>query len=219
MSKSKKKHEYFDFEVSICWTNPVVFRRFLLRKEKTTFLDLNDAIQAAFGWTNSHLWHFMEYGRSRPGAVIADIPSQGTMDFDFDFGDPLPSADQVLLTDYFRKAGRKAVYEYDFGDSWIHEVTYKRTEKSDEKFDRKLIAGELAGPLEDCGGVVGYYQCVNIVAPDFIPALADELGKADDQHIREWIEDVDWHPEAYDLEKAKLEFDRKSPPRRSHRWG
>ncbi len=100
---------YFDFEVTLREAKPRVWRRFLIAK-RATFLDLHEAIQAACGRMNCHLFDFHD-GRRTP---IAGLP-------DDEYGEPDPDAKTVKPDSYFADANA-CIYEYDFGDSWEHDV-------------------------------------------------------------------------------------------------
>ena len=58
--------------------------------------------------------------------------------------------------------------EYDFGDSWEHELVVEaRTVAEDDQAYPACIAGEGACPPEDCGGVYGFAELKDVLAgPD-----------------------------------------------------
>jgi hypothetical protein len=156
---------YFEFEVSLRGAEPRIWRRFLIA-ETASFLHLHEAIQEACGWLNCHLFTF----RDRKGKAIAGLP-------DDEDGDPDPDARKVKLRSYFGRA-RSCLYEYDFGDSWEHEVTLQGIVERPEKFGRMLLGGERAFPPEDCGGIPGYEECVRVARGGKICDLA---GLPDDE--------------------------------------
>ena len=197
--------EYFEFEVSLIHIKPRIWRRFLIHNQ-ATFQKLHLAIQDACGWTNSHLYIFRE-GRLR-GPEIAGIPD----DDRYDGGPPpTPDARKIKLADYFSTTEPSAIiYEYDFGDSWEHEVTLRGCPKLPERFKRRLLAGERAFPLEDCGGTPGYEECVDAVKYRKNPDLDiknDLYDKEDLENRLEWL--GDWEPEKFDLKAVKEIFDEK----------
>lgn len=71
----------------------------------------------------------------------------------------------VPLLDHFRTPGDVCTYNYDFGDDWYHEVLLEgvRLQKRGEKYPI-CTAGERACPVEDCGGVPGYYRLLEVLA-------------------------------------------------------
>ena len=180
---------YFEFEVSLLEIEPRIWRRFLI-KEDSDFYDLHLAIQRACGWGNYHMFLFST--KWRKGQEIAGIPS------DNPWGPPTPDAGQIPLCLFFRTGRRKkCIYTYDFGDNWMHEVQMNKIVEDPDVFHRRLVAGERAFPPEDCGGVGGYYRCLETLDPN----TTDE----DVLEFREWM--GDWDPEAFDLNAMKKTFD------------
>ena len=115
-----------------------------LRLEK-----LHEVIQAAFGWTNSHL-HVFEVGDERIGVPyeLEDIATSIVT----------RSARIVTLADLVDLGFTRFTYEYDFGDSWRHtiEVEEVRPDGGEDDEWARCLDGARACPPEDCGGVDGY---------------------------------------------------------------
>ncbi|MGH2699715.1 MAG: plasmid pRiA4b ORF-3 family protein [Actinomycetota bacterium] len=182
---------YFDFEVSLIGAEPRVWRRFLIHSN-TTFMDLHDAIQDACGWLHSHLFAF----ESPEGSAIAGLPH------DAGFGEPDPDAAGVRLPVFFKNgANERCLYTYDFGDSWEHDVVLRGQVDSPDRFGRRLTDGARAFPLEDCGGLWGYEECVKVAQ-----GYEGETSAGDAASLREWL--GGWTPEAFDLVATKRSFDR-----------
>lgn len=72
---------------------------------------------------------------------------------------------EVPITDLFYKVGSTVDYEYDFGDGWCHKVILEGIflMGKGQKYP-KCIAGARACPPEDCGGIHGYYQVLEVLA-------------------------------------------------------
>jgi len=131
-------------------TSPPVWRRVLVPAD-LTLEHLHLVIQAAMGWSDTHLHAF------RRGDVVWAPPG---------FHDDIRhrSTRGVPLSSVLHRPGDRLSYMYDFGDSWGHDVTLE--ELTDEPCPRpRCIAGRRACPPEDCGGVHGY--------EDLLMALAD----------------------------------------------
>ncbi len=66
----------------------------------------------------------------------------------------------IRLADIAPEEGATFVYEYDFGDSWRHEITVERitpTPKEELPYPYPwCLDGQRACPPEDVGGVSGY---------------------------------------------------------------
>jgi hypothetical protein len=77
--------------------------------------------------------------------------------------------------------GRKVrfLYEYDFGDSWRHEIVLERTMDAEPKVKYpRCVEGARACPPEDVGGVWGYAE--------FVEAMADPKHESHAE-MKEWI--------------------------------
>jgi hypothetical protein len=102
---------------------------------------LHDVIQIAMGWTDSHMHAFIA------GQTVYGTP-------DPEFGGGTKSERNVRL-DSIVKAGGKLVYEYDFGDGWVHEIKVEKVLDADPAAHYpRCTAGKRACPPEDCGGLV-----------------------------------------------------------------
>lgn len=115
----------------------------------------------AMGWNNSHLHQF------RKGDVFFKNTEdlQASQEF-IGFGRPLMIHDsnQISLGNVLKEKGDSMKFEYDFGDSWEHEVWVKgiREYEKDEEPKAVLVKGVGACPPDDCGGVWGYMELLNI---------------------------------------------------------
>ena len=183
---------YDEFEVSLRYIEPRIWRRFQIER-RATFAHLHVAIQVGFGWEHAHLWEFRtraRRGRALAGPAMADVWS---------LREPPPDAESTKLGGFFGpRKHRRCVYVYDFGDFWVHDVLFRRRFASPGRFHRRLIAGERAGPLEDCGGVPGYKRLV-----EFLQTGVDPW-EEDPAVLKEWY--GHWDPEAFDLETARMRF-------------
>ena len=144
---------------------PRVWRR-LWVTDTLTLAKLDRVIQAAMGWTNSHL-HEFEVNGKRYG-----IPGDEGI------------YESPTLADRRHKVGAvldESVcgfrYTYDFGDNWRHTVTIEDRLLPDESFNAWTvrIAGQNACPPEDVGGIGGYAE--------FLAAISDP---SHDEHAAMW---------------------------------
>ena len=135
-----------------------------------TLPELHDLLQAAIGWTDSHLHQFVT-GEARYGA------------FDLDAMEDEQDEAGVLLSDLPSRFS----YLYDFGDGWDHDVEVLGP-GGDEPGCRY---GEGNCPPEDCGGPSGFAELLAVLA---------DLTHEDHRQLREWAgELVDFDLEATDL--------------------
>jgi hypothetical protein len=143
---------------------------------------LHLTLQAALGWTNSHLFEI------RARDVGWGIPSP-------DWPDGPLDAHKVKLIDVLEDAGTKTLrYLYDYGDGWEHTIKVERMSPADANIAYpRLIEASGRCPPEDVGGPWGYAEMLEALAhPDH------------ERHaeIREWIGD-DFDPRAFDAEPLR----------------
>ena len=131
------------------------------------------------GWEDAHL-HAFKINRVNYGVPDPDFP-----------GDI--RNERNIRLDSVAKAGETFIYEYDFGDGWLHEIQVEK--ESPIEFGVKYphcLAGERACPPEDCGGPFGYQQMLDAINDPNHPEHEDFL---------EWI-GGDFDPEYFDLEQT-----------------
>jgi hypothetical protein len=93
--------------------------------------------------------------------------------------------------------GDRLIYEYDFGDSWEHEVVLLKIGPPKVKgLYPAVIDGARNCPPEDCGGPMGYEELMGIAHRKRQGIALDD----DEQHRIEWLGEYD--PEAFDLDKS-----------------
>jgi hypothetical protein len=129
-------------------------------------------MQAAFGWTNSHLHQFGSgAGRYDPGTEHYLCP------FQVEEGDQGIPEEDVRLDEVLTEPGDKLFYEYDFGDGWQHTIRLEAILPRPSSAPRAVcITGRRDGPPEDCGGV-GAYELISAATdpanPDHTDAVAE----------------------------------------------
>jgi len=129
-------------------------------------------IQAAFGWTDSHLHAFEAEGRSY------SRPDFGLDEFEDRFADEA----QARLGDVMATTGGRLRYTYDFGDGWEHDLVVEEILPPDSVPHAVCVAGRRAGPPEDCGGVWGYAELLDILGDPEHPEHAERLDWLGYQH-------------------------------------
>lgn len=75
---------------------------------------------------------------------------------------------QVPLSKFFGQRNwhaPPAIYAYDFGDDWQHVLVHEDCESADDDSNYpRCVAGEGRCPPEDCGGVHGYAEFLQVIA-------------------------------------------------------
>ena len=127
------------------------------------------------GWGNYHLHQFII------GDVRYGIP-------DPEFPDNTRNETNVRL-DKIAEPGDTFIYEYDFGDSWQHEIKIEKMLPPEDQRYPVCLAGKRACPPEDCGGFPGYQHLLRILRNPKHEEHEDML---------EWIGE-DFDPEAFNL--------------------
>jgi hypothetical protein len=174
-AKAAGTNAVYQLKITLLEVDPPVWRRLLVPAD-TTLGDLNCILQAAMGWTNSHLHQFtiggMDY--SDPRFELDDAGDE--------FG--------VMLAEVAPRERLRFEFRYDFGDGWEHEIAVEKIlpAESNKRYPA-CIAGERACPPEDCGGPWGYAE--------FLEAIRDPKHEEHDS-LLEWIGGV-FDPEAFDL--------------------
>jgi hypothetical protein len=151
----KQPQMIHQYRVSLQGIVPVVWRRIQV-PESYSFWDLHVAIQDSMGWLDYHLHAFRFSGNERRTIEIG-IPDQDSVH-------PVQSGWEVGIADHFIKPGVSALYEYDFGDGWEHEILLEAVLLGEPKQKYPLcLAGERACPPEDCGGAPGYQHLLTVL--------------------------------------------------------
>jgi hypothetical protein len=165
-----KPNIIFQFRFELVGIEPSIWRRVQV-PSKYSFWDLYVAIQDSMGWIDYHLHAFRVRMPHKRKIVEIGIP---TDDY---FDEPVLPGWQIPITDYFTEPGKSAPYEYDFGDGWEHNILLEGILLK-EKGARypKCVAGERACPPEDCGGLPGYYELVEILKNPKHPEFRDHIG-------------------------------------------
>ena len=176
--KTPSTGKLYQINVVLQDSKPPIWRRLLIAPEITLF-DLHKIIQIAMGWTTSHLHQFKIDNK------YYSIPSE-------DDWQPVIDERKIHIAEIAPVEGSKFVYEYDFGDSWGHDVIVEKILPVEPKTQYpKCIKGKRACPPEDVGGIWGFEE--------FLEAMKDPNHDEHDSYIEWWGGQFD--PEAFDLEE------------------
>jgi hypothetical protein len=175
----------YQLKITLRGSSPLVWRRVLVPGEYLMD-DLHEVIQMVMGWENCHLHQFVF--RDKKSLVFVRPDEDDTDGPGFSRHTVLDSCEHTLA-DLAPRRKMKFIYEYDFGDSWEHEILVEDQLPAGPAAPR-CLAGENAGPPEDCGGVWGY--------SDHLAALADP-NHPDHEETKEWIGE-DFDPARFDIE-------------------
>lgn len=153
---------------------------------------LHAVLQAALGWTNSHLWEL------RAGETGWGIP-------DRDWSDGPNDAAKATLIDVLEDVGaRKLTYLYDFGDGWEHTIKIEHIVAPEPGTTYpRLVAAVGRCPPEDIGGPPGYEE--------FLAAIRDP------RHERH-AEITEWHSADFDPAVVDVETIERNIAALAKRW-
>lgn len=182
----------YQFKISLKRTKPKIWRRIQVPAASYTFSDLHVAIQNAMGWDNVHL-HQFDMKHPRTGLKISIGQPAPDYGFDYGLGPEIIPEENAKVSKYFVAEKNKAIYLYDFGDGWAHEIVLEKILPSEAgvKYPR-CIAGKRACPPEDCGGVYGYEELLKIIADPEHEEYKEKM---------EWLEEIgrdDFDPDEFD---------------------
>jgi Plasmid pRiA4b ORF-3-like protein len=165
-----RSHDEYTLSIRLAEIEPAIWRRIVVPGQLTLHR-LHHILQVTMGWTHSHLHQFI-------------VP--GTNESTY-YGEPSPEDDYfhkddrlIRLAQIAPKKGAIFLYEYDFGDSWKHEITVEdiALTPKDEPPYPWCLDGRRACPPEDVGGVGGYQQ--------FLEAWRDR-SHPEHQEMRQWV--------------------------------
>jgi hypothetical protein len=158
-----KYYRVYQFKITLKNISPPIWRRIQV-PESYSFWDLHVAIQDVMAWLDYYLHEFKIVNPSTGIKVEIGIP----VDDDFDMGREVLPGWKEKTADYFSMENRVAYYEYDFGDIWEHTIKLEKIlPRNKDKDYPRCIAGKRSCPPEDCGGVWGYEDFLEIISnPD-----------------------------------------------------
>ncbi|MBA3895770.1 MAG: plasmid pRiA4b ORF-3 family protein [Sphingomonadaceae bacterium] len=175
-SNSATVKSVVSLKVTLQGLKPPIWRRVLV-SGSITLGGLSEVILAAMGWHGGHLHDFTVAGR--------------------DYGEPgmlegVANEDRLTLNGVIKQGVKRFTYTYDMGDNWEHIIVVEKTQSADsgQSYPR-CIDGQRNCPPEDCGGVWGYAELLDILADPAHPERDERL---------EWIDEDDFDPEAFDIE-------------------
>lgn len=176
----------YQIKITLQECKPPIWRRIQVIGD-TTLYQLHEIIQVAMGWENCHLHQFtMEntyYGKPAKSymGVGVDVKNENTA-----------KLRRVVTGEKF-----KFLYEYDFGDSWIHTVLVEKVIVPEPGVKYPIcLAGKRACPPEDCGGVWRYAEMMQI---------REQPNHAEYEDALEWL-GSDFDPEPFSVDAVNVEL-------------
>jgi hypothetical protein len=157
-STKKISAPIYQIKVTLKDFKPSIWRSIQVRSD-ATLGELHATIQIAMGWTNSRLHHFIVGKTPNLRFIGAPGPNEdglGLMDEE--------NEHEIAISRVLSATKTKITYEYDFGDSWEHEVALEKIMETEAGVHYpRCLAGENACPPEDVGGVWGYVNFLQAI--------------------------------------------------------
>lgn len=159
---------------------------------------LGDLILDLMGWGGWHLNQFIKGDSYYMPCYQRE--ASGESDFSWDCENL--NQEDYSIGDLLSVKGRYVVFEYDFGDSWEHEVRLSGVSEYQDDEVREIVfrGGERCCPPDDCGSVWGYEELLGILAK----RKAGKRLSADERDQLEWAGwGKNYDPEALDLDECR----------------
>jgi hypothetical protein len=151
---------------------------------------LHKIIQIAFGWEDDHLHQFI---KDRKFYTVRH-PNDPTWD-ELDNTDY--KKEKTHLSDLIKTEKDLLDYEYDFGDSWMHLILLEKISPADPAVKYPVcLDGQRNGPPEDCGGIWGYAELLQILKNPKHEEYEDYL---------EWVGEK-FDPESFNMNRVNKIF-------------
>lgn len=176
----------YQLKITLRDVRPPVWRRVVV--PDLTLGALHEVVQRAMGWDDYHMHVFeargVYYGRRDP-----------------ELGHREES--KARLSQVLKRAGDKIRYEYDFGDSWEHDIVLEKLVAPVAR--ATCTAGRRSCPPEDCGGAWGYEELIGIMA---------DASHERHEETSEWLAETQggsFDPEFFDVAAADRAVSRVRP--------
>ena len=157
--KSGPAAPIYQLKVGLRGARPPIWRRLEVPAD-TSLADLHDIIQVAFGWHDSHL-HVFETGYGDFGVADRELGHRAEA--------------PVTLEQVAPGVGDRLRYTYDFGDDWVHDIVVEKVLPRQPVAYPRCTGGRRATPPDDCGGIWGYAELVEVLSDPGHPEHGDRL--------------------------------------------
>ena len=179
---SRTASPIYQLKVTLKRIRPPIWRRVQVPGD-IGLAALHGVIQTVMGWYDCHLHAFTidgelfyqdrETAQECGGRVIG----------------------RTRLNQVVQHEKARFLYEYDFGDSWEHEILVEKILPPEPGIAYpRCLAGKRACPPEDVGGTWGYEELLSAIADPDHPERDEML---------EWVGDA-FDPEAFDVEAMDM---------------
>ena len=175
----------YQIKIAIKNSHPPIWRRCII-PSGITFSQLSIILNKVMGWCGYHLFEFEFYHlelQIREDDNMMEFAPLGNFD--------LLEASGTYINEYM-EGQEWFSYTYDFGDDWSHRVTIEKVIEDYPYNYPCVIKYKGNCPMEDCGGIDGYYETLDILRDELHPEYADRA---------EWVE-TNSYDEEYDIDSV-----------------
>lgn len=172
----------YQVQIALKGFKPKIWRRLLIPSD-LLLSDFHKIIQTSMGWTNSHLHQFIKNRTFYTERMLDD-----------DYWDEMDNIDYkfIRISDLLKKEKGRITYEYDFGDGWEHNIILEKILPVDSNVNYPVcVKGKMNCPPEDCGGVWGYANMLEIL---------EQPKHEEYESFIEWLGD-EFDPEYFEMEE------------------
>jgi hypothetical protein len=178
-TKANEPDSIYQIKVTIQDSEPPIWREIQVRSHITLY-KVQRILQVVMGWKDTHLHQFVIdgtcYGQSHP-----------------EYGLEMKTERRARLDELIPTENASFIYEYNLDDSWLHEITVEKIlEPTPGVHYPRCVAGDRACPPEECGGIRGYSDVLEILENPKDPDYEETL---------KWI-GKDFDPTAFDIEEV-----------------
>jgi hypothetical protein len=159
-NRSDRPAPVYQIKVGLRSAKPPIWRRLEVPAD-ISLARLHMVIQVAFGWDDSHL-HVFETPYGSFGIDDADLGHRAEA--------------PVTLEQVAPAVNSKLRYTYDFGDDWEHDILVEKVlDRNETATYPRCTGGRRAAPPDDCGGIWGYAELVQVLNDPADPEHKDTL--------------------------------------------
>jgi hypothetical protein len=169
----------YQLKVTLRGAKPPIWRRLLVSAD-TSLAGLHTIILAAFGWSGGHM-HVFETAYGDFGRADRELGHRAD--------------GSVTLEQVAPQTKDKIRYTYDFGDDWVHDIMVEKVlDRDPSAAYPRCTGGKRAAPPDDCGGIWGYAELLEVLADPAHPEHEEQL---------QWLGLADasqFTPDTFDME-------------------
>lgn len=170
----------FQLKIVIKNSKPPIWRRVIV-PTGITFSQLSMILNEVMGWCGYHMFEFEFYHKElRLVEEAEEFAGGGPFDY--------LEASTTFIRE-FMEENDWFTYTYDLGDDWQHRVTIEKIIDNWEFNYPEVIKYKGDCPIEDCGGIYGYYGCLEVANDEKHPEHKERL---------EWMKSQGY-PQEYDV--------------------